>query len=123
MRYVSRPVQVAIISPMVACAEAGTSTSDRRSLLTVREHNRIATTLEAADWFVRLDDDRTPHHDRTRYLAWLKQSPVHVAETLHLIHLYGSLRSIFLPPSDAREEDASRSNLVDCKHSGGDGLH
>lgn len=83
----------------------------------MREHNRIAATLDAADWFVRSDDDSMPRDDRTRYLAWLKQSPVHVAETLRLMRLCGLLRSIFLPSSDACEENASRGNL-DCKHSG-----
>lgn len=83
----------------------------------------MAAALEAADWFVHFDEDRISRHDRTRYLAWLKQSPLHVTETLRLMHIYGLLRSILSLPSDAREKVGSPSSLVDCKHSGRHRLH
>lgn len=70
----------------------------------VREQKQIAATSEAADWFIRFHDGGMSRHDRMRYLCWLKQSPGHVAETLRLMSIYRSLRSILLPPSNAKGE-------------------
>lgn len=49
---------------------------------------------KAADWFVRVGDASLSSEDRSRYLGWLKQSPVHVAETLRLLHVCGLLRAM-----------------------------
>lgn len=65
----------------------------------MREHKQITASLEAADWFVRFQDDRMSRHDQMRYFSWLKQSPVHVAETLRLMRISRLVRSILLPPS------------------------
>jgi ferric-dicitrate binding protein FerR (iron transport regulator) len=67
----------------------------------VGEHKRQAAALEAADWFVRFDDRCMSRHDRARYVGWLKQSPVHVAETLRLMRIHQLLRSIVFLPTDA----------------------
>lgn len=87
----------------------------------VSEYKRQVAALEAADWFVRFDG--VSRHDRTRYFAWLKQSPLHVAETLRLMLIYQSLRSILLPSSDATEEPSSPSSPIGCNHSGRHCLH
>jgi ferric-dicitrate binding protein FerR (iron transport regulator) len=60
----------------------------------VREGKRIAAAAKAADWFVRVSDAPVSRQDRSRYLGWLKQSPMHVAETLRLLHVCGLLRSM-----------------------------
>jgi hypothetical protein len=65
-----------------------------RLKLTVREGKRIAVSVKAADWFVRVGDASVSSEDRSRYLSWLKQSPMHVAETLRLLHMCGLLRSM-----------------------------
>jgi ferric-dicitrate binding protein FerR (iron transport regulator) len=89
----------------------------------VGQHKRQAAALEAADWFVRLDDRCMSRHDRARYLAWLKQSPVHVAETLRLMRIRRSLYSIVFPPTSAREQAVSAGSLVDWNHAAGHRLH
>jgi ferric-dicitrate binding protein FerR (iron transport regulator) len=89
----------------------------------VGQHKRQAAALEAADWFVRFDDRCTSRHDRARYLVWLKQSPVHVAETLRLMRIHQSLRSIVFPPTDACEEGVSPGSLVDWNHAAGHRRH
>jgi hypothetical protein len=86
-------------------------------LLVVREHKQIAATSEATDWFVRFFDDGMSRQDRMRYLCWLKQSPVHVAETLRLMRIYRLLCSIFLPRSDADAEDEPPDRVVDGNRS------
>jgi ferric-dicitrate binding protein FerR (iron transport regulator) len=86
----------------------------------VSEYKQRVAALEAADWFVRFD--AVSRHDRTRYLAWLKQSPLHVAETLRLMCIYQSLRALLFPSSDAGGAGAPDS-AVDCNHSGRHSLH
>jgi ferric-dicitrate binding protein FerR (iron transport regulator) len=89
--------------------------------VTAYKRQKVAA-LDAADWFVRFSCDGMSRHDRTRYLAWLKQSPLHVAETLLLMRINELLRSIFLP-TDAREDVASPGILVDCNCSDRHRLH
>jgi transmembrane sensor len=43
---------------------------------------RESISQEAAEWFARMRDPRGSLDDRRRFLRWLKQSPVHVAEYL-----------------------------------------
>jgi ferric-dicitrate binding protein FerR (iron transport regulator) len=83
----------------------------------VRADKQIAATSEATDWFVRFLDDGMSRHDRMRYLCWLKQSPVHVAETLRLMRICRLLHSFFLPRSDADAEDAPPCKVVDGNRS------
>lgn len=104
-------------------AASGNSSSDRRSLLTVREQKQITASLEAADWFVRFQDDPMSRYDQMRYFSWLKQSPVHVAETLRLMRISRLVRSILLLPSNAKEEGVPPGGLGECKHTGPDRLH
>jgi ferric-dicitrate binding protein FerR (iron transport regulator) len=89
----------------------------------VGEYKRQAAALDAADWFVRFDDRCMSRHDRARYVAWLKQSPVHVAETLRLMRIHQLLRSIVFLPPDAREKAVSQGSLFDCSHAGEHRLH
>jgi ferric-dicitrate binding protein FerR (iron transport regulator) len=87
----------------------------------VSEHKRRVAALEAADWFVRFG--AVSRQDRKRYLAWLKQSPLHVAETLRLQCIYQWLRSILVPSSDATERVGASGSLIDSSHSGRQRLH
>ena len=57
-------------------------------------HNRERETDEAARWWVRLGT-RPPHEisqeDREEFTRWLRESPLHVAEMLHVAHVHDAL--------------------------------
>jgi len=61
--------------------------SDRRE---ARKRDLISQ--EAAEWFARMKDPAVPLDDRQRFLRWLKQSQVHVAEYLRVADIDGDLR-------------------------------
>ena len=48
---------------------------------------------EAAEWFIRLRDDRLNLRHRERNVRWLKQSPAHIAELLRIQQVYKVLRA------------------------------
>ena len=47
---------------------------------------------EAAEWFVRMESD-LPHEERSQFVAWLKESPIHVAEMIRLAQVHGALEN------------------------------
>ena len=58
-----------------------------------REHRkRELISQEAAEWFARMKDPHVPLDDRQRFLRWLKQSQLHVAEYLRVASIDGDLR-------------------------------
>jgi transmembrane sensor len=62
--------------------------SDRRE-----NRKRDLISQEAAEWFARMKDPDVPFDDRQRFLRWLKQSQVHVAEYLRVASIDGNIRS------------------------------
>src|ERR1044072_5469524 len=62
--------------------------SDRRE-----NRKRELISQEAAEWFARMQDPGVPFDDRQRFLRWLKQSQVHVAEYLRVASIDGNVRS------------------------------
>lgn len=76
-----------------------------------REHRkRELISQEAAEWFARMKDPRVPLDDRRRFLRWLKQSQVHVAEYLTVAGIDGDLRRAHLTLAFA---DGAASNVVE----------
>jgi transmembrane sensor len=61
--------------------------SDRRE-----NRKRELISQEAAEWFARMKDPHVPLEDRQRFLRWLKQSQIHVAEYLRVANIHGDLR-------------------------------
>jgi transmembrane sensor len=61
--------------------------SDRRE-----NRKRDLISQEAAEWFARMKDPNVPLEDRQRFLRWLKQSQLHVAEYLRVANIHGDLR-------------------------------
>jgi transmembrane sensor len=61
--------------------------SDRRET-----RKRELISQEAAEWFARMKDPHVPLDDRQRFLRWLKQSQLHVAEYLRVANIHGDLR-------------------------------
>jgi len=55
------------------------------------------TSEEAAEWYVRLRDEKLPLAKRLTYLCWLRASPVHIAEMLRMRNLGRRLRGTPLP--------------------------
>jgi len=51
---------------------------------------------EAAEWFARMQDSRVALDDRRRFLRWLKQSPVHIAEYLAIAEIRSELQRVQL---------------------------
>lgn len=62
--------------------------SDRRE-----NRKRELISQEAAEWFARMKDPQVPLDERQRFLRWLKQSQVHVAEYLRVASIDGNVRS------------------------------
>lgn len=54
---------------------------------------KAALSSEAAEWFVRLRDDRLGQRNRERNVRWLKQSPSHIAELLRIQQVHQALRA------------------------------
>jgi len=61
--------------------------SDRRE-----NRKRELISQEAAEWFARMKDPHVPLDDRQRFLRWLKQSQIHVAEYLRVASIDGDIR-------------------------------
>ena len=53
----------------------------------------LAVSNEAAEWFVRMRDDRLTARQRQKNVRWLKQSPTHIAELLRIQQVYKVLRA------------------------------
>ncbi|HKS58116.1 MAG TPA: FecR domain-containing protein [Steroidobacteraceae bacterium] len=53
---------------------------------------RALISQEAAEWFARMQDPRVSLDERRRFLRWLKQSPVHVAEYLAIAGINSDLQ-------------------------------
>jgi transmembrane sensor len=79
--------------------------SDRRE-----NRKRELISQEGAEWFARMQDPHVSLDDRRRFVRWLKQSPIHVAEYLRVVGLDGNLRSAHLSRVFA---DESASNVVE----------
>ncbi len=79
--------------------------SDRRET-----RKRELISQEGAEWFARMQDPEVSLDDRRRFVRWLKQSPLHVAEYLRVVGLDGNLRSAHLSMAFA---DESASNVVE----------
>ncbi|AMN46286.1 hypothetical protein ACG33_04020 [Steroidobacter denitrificans] len=75
-----------------------------------RQLDRIRISLtsrEAAEWFIRLKDTAPSRADHREYLHWLKASPSHMAEALHIGRMYGLLRRAQSVSSDAPQQAGS----------------
>ena len=78
-------------------------------------HARAATqalSSEAAEWFVRLRDDRLPERHRERNVRWLKQSPAHIAELLRIQQVYKVLRDAKVQNRQPPASGDSPSNVA-----------
>ena len=65
--------------------------SDRRE-----NRKRELISQEAAEWFARMKDPHVSLDDRRRFVRWLKQSHVHIAEYLKVAGIHGDLRRAHL---------------------------
>jgi transmembrane sensor len=77
------------------------------------EGAKQAVSDAAAEWFIRLRDDRLSERHRERNVRWLKQSPAHIAELLRIQQVYTVLRAAKLenrPPGSPGQAD---SNVVE----------
>ena len=85
--------------------------SDRRE-----NRKRELISQEAAEWFARMKDPHVPLDDRRRFLRWLKQSEVHVAEYLTVAGIDGDLRRARLT---AALDGEAPSNVIELFAQGG----
>lgn len=60
------------------------------------KRKRELISQEAAEWFARMQDPRVSLDDRRRFLRWLKESPVHVAEYLAIADIRSDLQRVQL---------------------------
>lgn len=94
-------------------------TDDEDAGMKGREHDdaqdntRAALSNEAAEWFIRLRDDRLNMRHRERNVRWLKQSPAHIAELLRIQQVYKILRASKLENRPPGPSDQADSNVVE----------
>jgi transmembrane sensor len=62
---------------------------------------------EAAEWFARMQERRVSRDERRRFLRWLKQSPVHIAEYLAIAEINGDLQRVQLTAPRAENATAA----------------
>lgn len=62
----------------------------REGLMNLRERRERAA-LEAAEWTLRLTDAEMSRAERLEYVAWLRESPLHVAEMLRVAGVHKRL--------------------------------
>lgn len=79
----------------------------------LHERAKLALSHEAAEWFVRLRDDRLGMRHRERNVRWLKQSPAHIAELLHIQQVYQALRAAKLDNRPLGPPGEPHSNVVE----------
>jgi transmembrane sensor len=76
---------------------------------------RHRAALEAAEWLLRLQDQRVPRSERAEYVRWLRESPLHVAEILRVSRVHGELTDFpywnEIAPLDASSSGASVHEL------------
>jgi transmembrane sensor len=72
---------------------------------------RHRAALEAAEWVLRLQDQTVTRSERARYVQWLRESPLHVAEMLRVSHVHSELADFpywsKIAPLDVSSADAS----------------
>lgn len=54
-------------------------------------NRRHRAALEAAEWVLRLQDQKVTRSERAEYVQWLRESQLHVAEMLRVSHVHGEL--------------------------------
>lgn len=90
-------------------------TDDEDAEMQGSEPAREALSNEAAEWFIRLRDDRLNVRHRERNVHWLKQSPAHIAELLRIQQVYKVLRAAKLenrPPGPPGQADSNVIELM-----------
>ena len=56
-----------------------------------QSERRERAAQEAAEWVLRLADQNMTRAQRTEYIQWLRESPLHVAEMLRVAHVHTAL--------------------------------
>jgi transmembrane sensor len=56
-----------------------------------QSERRERAAQEAAEWMLRLQDQNITRAQRTEYVRWLRESPLHVAEMLRITHVHSAL--------------------------------
>lgn len=74
---------------------------------------QVSLSNEAAEWFVRLRDDRLGTRNRERNVRWLKQSPSHIAELLRIQQVYQALRTAKVVNRAPGATAPQVSNIID----------
>jgi ferric-dicitrate binding protein FerR (iron transport regulator) len=73
----------------------------------------LSSIEEAADWFLRARDRRFTLDEQQALLHWLKQSPQHIAEFIHMYQLHGLLRAAKLEPFEPDQRSLSPDDVRD----------
>ena len=56
-----------------------------------QSERRERAAQEAAEWMLRLQDQNITRAQRSEYVRWLRESPLHVAEMLRITHVHSAL--------------------------------
>lgn len=70
---------------------------------------------EAANWFIRFEENAVPVAEREAFVNWLKRSPIHVEEFIRVSATHVQIKGI--PPTELTNVkellDQARSNVID----------
>lgn len=73
---------------------------------------RARVSEEAAEWWVRLEADDMSRQERAHLVAWMCESPVHVAEILRIAQVHGALEKFRHWARVATEGASEDGNVV-----------
>lgn len=84
-----------------------------------RERRHRLAAESAADWALRLQDQKLTRSERVEYVRWLRESPLHVAEMLRVSHVQHELADFphwnEIAPVDASAAHASVIELSSAR--------
>lgn len=86
----------------------------------IKKHSLGAIAEEAANWFIRFEENDVPVAEREAFVNWLKRSPIHVEEFIRVSATQAQIKGIPVTELITVKEllDQARSNIINLTHTG-----
>jgi len=84
----------------------------------IKKYSLQAIAEEAANWFIRFEENDVPGVEREAFVNWLKRSPIHVEEFIRVSATHAQIKAIPATELISVKEllDQARSNVIDLTH-------
>ena len=84
----------------------------------IKKYSLQAIAEEAANWFIRFEENDVPGVEREAFVNWLKRSPIHVEEFIRVSATHAQIKGIPVTELISVKEllDQARSNVIDLTH-------